>query len=296
MKAIRSLPTGLLLAVFVSAAGCATVAPPGDLLTARSAYDRASHGSAAQLAAADLLAAKETLAVAERSFAKNGDSLETRDMAYIATRRAQLAEAHARTVEATEQAKQTDAQLRLTETSNAQLTSAKLGRAKTQLAVQGQQLQNADQQLATERQRRYEADKRAAQAAADLAKFATVKQEPRGMVITLSGSILFATNKSDLLPSAQVKLNEVAEALSKQDSKSTMVVEGYTDSQGSASYNQDLSQRRARSVRDYLVSHGIASDRVTAQGFGLTRPIADNESPEGRANNRRVEIVVKPQG
>jgi outer membrane protein OmpA-like peptidoglycan-associated protein len=296
MKAIRSLPTGLLLAVFVSAAGCASVAPPSDLLTARSAYDRASHGPAASLAAADLHAARQTLAVAEQSFAKNGDSQETRDTAYIAARRAQIAEAHARTVQATEQTKQTNAQLRLTETSNAQVTSAKLGRAKTQLALQGKELQNADQQLATERQRRDEAEKRAAQAAADLAKFATVKQEPRGMVITLSGSILFATNKSDLLPSAQMKLNEVAAALSKQDSTSTMVVEGYTDSQGTATYNQDLSQRRARSVRDYLISRGIASDRVTAQGFGLTRPIADNESPEGRANNRRVEIVVRPQG
>ena len=296
MKAIRSLPTGLLLAVFVSAAGCASVAPPGDLLTARSAYDRASHGPAARLAAADLHAAGETLAVAEQSFKKNGDTQETRDTAYIAARRVQIAEAHARTVQATEQTKQTNAQLRLTETSNAQVTSAKLGRAKTQLALQGQQLQNADRQLDTERQRREEAEKRAAQAAADLAKFATVKQEPRGMVITLSGSILFATNKSDLLPSAQMKLNEVAAALNKQDPKSTIVVEGYTDSQGTANYNQDLSQRRARSVRDYLISRGIASSRVTAEGFGLTRPIADNESPEGRANNRRVEIVVTPQG
>jgi outer membrane protein OmpA-like peptidoglycan-associated protein len=296
MKTIRSLPTGLLLAVFVSAAGCATVAPPADLLTARSAYDRASHGPAASLAAADMHAAKETLAVAEQSFTKNGDTQETRDTAYIAARRAQIAEAHARTVQATEQTKQTNTQLRLTETSNAQVTSAKLGRAKTQLALQGQQLQNADRQLDTERQRREEADKRAAQAAADLAKFATVKQEPRGMVITLSGSVLFASNKSDLLPAARMRLNEVADALNRQDSKSTMVVEGYTDSQGTPGYNQDLSQRRARSVRDYLISRGIASGRVTAEGFGLNRPVADNESPEGRANNRRVEIVVKPQG
>jgi outer membrane protein OmpA-like peptidoglycan-associated protein len=162
--------------------------------------------------------------------------------------------------------------------------------------MQGQQLQNANGQLATERERRDEAEKRAAQAAADLAKFATVKQEPRGMVITLSGSILFASNKSDLLPEAQMKLNDVAEALNKQGSTSKMVVEGHTDSQGTAGYNQDLSQRRAQAVRDYLVSRGIAADRVTAQGFGLTRPIADNASAEGRANNRRVEIVVRPQG
>jgi outer membrane protein OmpA-like peptidoglycan-associated protein len=97
-----------------------------------------------------------------------------------------------------------------------------------------------------------------------------------------------------LLPSAQAKLNDVAAALTKQDTESKINVEGFTDSQGDASYNQELSQRRAQTVRDYLVSRGISSDRVTAQGFGLTRPVADNASPEGRANNRRVEIVVQP--
>jgi outer membrane protein OmpA-like peptidoglycan-associated protein len=96
------------------------------------------------------------------------------------------------------------------------------------------------------------------------------------------------------LPTAQAKLNDVAIALTKQDAESKIIIEGHTDSQGEPAYNQDLSQRRAQSVRDYLVSRGMAADRVTAQGFGLTRPIADNTSPEGRANNRRVEIVVQP--
>jgi outer membrane protein OmpA-like peptidoglycan-associated protein len=154
------------------------------------------------------------------------------------------------------------------------------------------QLQMQGQALANEEQRRQDAEKRATKAAADLAAFASVKQDPRGMVITLSGSILFVTNKSDLLPTAQVKLNQVAEALASQDSESKIVVDGYTDSQGAAAYNQDLSQRRAQSVRDYLVTRGIAPDRITAQGFGMNSPIADNATAEGRANNRRVEIVV----
>jgi outer membrane protein OmpA-like peptidoglycan-associated protein len=114
------------------------------------------------------------------------------------------------------------------------------------------------------------------------------------MVITLSGSVLFASAKSALLPAAQVKLNEVANALIKEDPLSKIVIEGHTDSQGTAAYNQDLSQQRAQAVRDYLVTRGIASDRITSQGFGLTRSIADNGSAEGRANNRRVEIVVQP--
>ncbi|MDB4936367.1 MAG: outer membrane protein, partial [Labilithrix sp.] len=134
----------------------------------------------------------------------------------------------------------------------------------------------------------------AAQAAADLAKFASVKQDPvRGMVITLNGSVLFETAKWQLIGTANSKLNEVADALTKQDKDSSMVVEGHTDSQGKDAMNQELSQKRAESVRAYLVSRGIAADRITAMGYGPTRPIADNTSPEGRANNRRVEIVVK---
>jgi outer membrane protein OmpA-like peptidoglycan-associated protein len=97
-----------------------------------------------------------------------------------------------------------------------------------------------------------------------------------------------------LLPGARVKLGEVADALSKQDPLSKIVVEGHTDSQGGVSYNQDLSQHRAQAVLDYLVSRGVSADRVSAQGFGSTRSVADNNSPEGRANNRRVEIVVQP--
>jgi len=180
------------------------------------------------------------------------------------------------------------------ETAQVQKTSKQLGVANQQIALQGQAMQNQNQQILTEQERRKEADARAAKAAADLAAFASVKQEARGMVITLSGSVLFASAKWDLLPGARVKLNEVADALSKQDPLSKIVVEGHTDSQGGVAFNQDLSQHRAQSVLDYLVSRGVASDRVSAQGFGFTRSVADNTSAEGRANNRRVEIVVQP--
>jgi outer membrane protein OmpA-like peptidoglycan-associated protein len=71
-------------------------------------------------------------------------------------------------------------------------------------------------------------------------------------------------------------------------------VEGYTDSQGGEGFNRELSQHRAEAVRTYLIAHGISADRVTAQGFGLANPVADNATPEGRADNRRVEIVVQP--
>lgn len=175
-------------------------------------------------------------------------------------------------------------------------------RSAAELAVANKQLGSKDQALMAqgaamlgEVSLRKDAEKRAAQASADLAKFASVKQETRGMVITLSGGVLFTSGKSELLPAAQVKLNDVAKALTEQDPESTMVVEGHTDSQGAAEFNQTLSRDRARSVRDYLVSRGIASDRITAEGFGPTRTIGDNATAEGRANNRRVEVVVKPK-
>jgi outer membrane protein OmpA-like peptidoglycan-associated protein len=125
------------------------------------------------------------------------------------------------------------------------------------------------------------------------ASIGAVKQEPRGMVITLSGSVLFASNKDALLPAAQERLGQVAEALKTQDDHK-IVVEGHTDSQGSAASNQGLSERRAQSVVSFLTSRGVPVDKIRAQGLGASRPVADNGSVEGRANNRRVEIVVQP--
>jgi outer membrane protein OmpA-like peptidoglycan-associated protein len=92
------------------------------------------------------------------------------------------------------------------------------------------------------------------------------------------------------------KLDEVAEALTKSNPESRIVVEGHTDSQGKSAFNEELSFRRAQSVRDYLANHGIANDRISAKGMGSSRPIATNGNPEGRANNRRVEIIVQPAG
>ncbi len=128
----------------------------------------------------------------------------------------------------------------------------------------------------------------------DLAAVAAVKEEARGMVITLSGSVLFASGKFALLNTAMTKLDQVAEALKAQDADKRMVVEGHTDSQGSDKVNQPLSLNRGNAVRDYLVTRGVASEKITAVGLGSTRPIVDNKSAENRANNRRVEIIISP--
>lgn len=292
MKSFSTI--GLLIAV-LGTAGCATVMPPQELVTAREVYGRASTGPAASLNPTDLHTAKLSLAEAESSFEKDGDSQVTRDLSYTAERKAATAESRARAMKVMGDKDQVVAGMHSGVAAQGKMTAAELARANQSLASKDQALQAQGAALQTEVQRRQEAEKRAAQAAADLAKFASVKQETRGMVITLNGSVLFASGKSELLPAAQARLTEVAKALNEQDPDAKMVVEGHTDSQGAAAFNQDLSQRRAQSVRDYLVARGIASDRITAEGFGPSRSIADNASAEGRANNRRVEIVVKPK-
>jgi outer membrane protein OmpA-like peptidoglycan-associated protein len=291
---MNMLPSALLL-VFLS--GCAATAPK-ELVDARIAQQRASEGVAAQLTPADLHTAKESMTLAEQSFAEDGDSLRTRDLSYTANVLFQTAESRARTLETERERDLAVAQMQSNIAASGQRATADLGRANLALLSAEQQhaaSQNQSaQELQAEKQRRIDAERRAAIAAADLARLGAVKNEPRGMVLTLSGAVLFASNKAELLPSAQVKLNQVADVLIKQDPDSKIVVEGFTDSQGTAPHNQDLSERRAKAVREYLVSRGIAADRVSSQGFGLARPVADNTSAEGRANNRRVEIVVTP--
>lgn len=299
---MRTRSFAILGLILGTLGACAASVPPRDLVNARTAYTRASNdGSTAQANPRDLDSAKKQLDIAEASFDEHGDTQDTRDEAYLALRKAEFAEVIARTSRSNAATDATVDAMHADEKKTVASTAAALNRSKTELASQDNVLASQEAALAAgkvalkdEKAKREEADKRAAQAMADLAKIASVKQEARGMVITLSGSVLFASAKSDLLPAAQVKLNDVANALIKEDPLSKIVVEGHTDSQGAAQYNQDLSQRRAQAVRDYLVSRGIAGDRVTSQGFGPSRSIAENNSAEGRANNRRVEIVVQP--
>lgn len=219
----------------------------------------------------------------------------TRDEAYIAQRKAEYAEVMARVEMFRQGVASSEAKADAAKAKDAAQTKAELEATKAALANQQAQTQMTAAQLEQEKKQREEAEKKAAQANADLARIAAVKTEDRGTVITLSGSVLFASNKYELLPAAQAKLNQVADALLQNDPDSTFTVEGHTDSQGKAALNQTLSENRARAVRDYLVSHGIAADRITSTGLGSNRPVADNTSAEGRANNRRVEIVISPK-
>jgi outer membrane protein OmpA-like peptidoglycan-associated protein len=283
----------LFCSAFTLLLACAHTAP-GELVNARTAYAHAEDGPSKKYTPAELHVARESLLKAEKSFKDDGDTVVVRDQAYIAQRKAELAGTLARTemlrLGISADGKET-AQLK---DKDAIRTKAELAATQDALTAQQAAGKSTEKELIAERERRAEAERRAALATADLARIASVKQDDRGTVITLSGSVLFASNKFALLPAAQAKLSQVADALLQGDPASTFVVEGHTDSQGKPAANQELSVNRANAVREYLVQHGIAGDRITAAGHGPDRPIADNKTAEDRANNRRVEIVVKP--
>jgi outer membrane protein OmpA-like peptidoglycan-associated protein len=277
----RTITSGALAVVLL---GCGTTLPPKELVDARTAYDHASKSNAVQLAPAQLDTAKQSLAKAEATFEEEGDDPITKDQAYVAQRKAEVAESEARREEAARLRAKTDKDFR-----ESQL-DAVAGMHKTKAELEQEKKARADAEM-----RSAEAEKKAAAAMASLQEIAKVKEESRGVVITLSGSVLFATGKSTLLPIAKQKIDEVGKALKDQGFKS-LLVEGHTDSQGSATKNDELSQARADSVRTQLISNGIPSDKIRAQGLGSSRPVADNNTAEGRANNRRVEIIVEPLG
>jgi len=120
-----------------------------------------------------------------------------------------------------------------------------------------------------------------------------VVREGDELLLRLPSGITFATNQSTIQPQFQTTLNDVAQTLS-QYPKTMIDVLGYTDSDGTESYNQALSERRAQSVASYLSTRGVASVRMATMGYGEMRPIASNETPEGKAQNRRVEIKIVP--
>lgn len=120
-----------------------------------------------------------------------------------------------------------------------------------------------------------------------------VEPAPQSEVITLSdaGNVLFDFDKSDLTPAAKSQLDTLMDKLRNADVVSIKVI-GHTDSKGSDAYNQALSERRASSVAAYLLSQGLAPNKLTSEGRGESEPVADNASDEGRAENRRVELHI----
>ena len=329
---IRRLPFLVASAALAAAAGC-VAAVPRELLDAQTEYETASRGPAGALAPVRLHEAEKALDRANREYAKHPRSKQVADLAYVAKRRVEIAESEARAEQARRYVASVEGEARarmlaqggswraqqdLAEAERLRQAQEDAERARAAQAQAEQRARDAEAQaaqreeadrLAREQQAReaeaqrqqqealtkaQEADRKAQEALERLEKIAQVREEPRGTVITLSGSLLFATGQSELLPQAQSRLTEVAEAL-KQSPDTQLRIEGHTDARGTETLNQDLSVRRAEAVRNFLENRGIDPERIAIVGYGSSRPIADNRTPDGRAMNRRVEIVLKPR-
>ena len=290
-RAIALIACALLFA-------CASAPPPKELVDARDAYRRAEAGAAAKMVPAELHVARESLDAAERSFGDAPTSWDAIDSAYIALRKAQRAEAlgnAAVAVKAKEgsdkEARRAQQDLLLTTDAKLRNTEGALAKERDSLAKERESLAKEREATASERAARLAAETKAKDAMDALAKSLAVRSEARGTVITLSGGVVFATGRATILVGAQAQLNQVADAL-KTQAEHHFSVEGHTDNQGSDRVNDGLSARRANAVRDYLIVRGVSAAAITATGFGSSKPVGDNHTAEGRAMNRRVEIIV----
>ena len=239
------------------------------LKEAQAAYDKAAQGPAAQYSPAELATAKKSLDQANASL-ETGDRELVDDKASLTLSKVALAESVAGTQQAVAQRDAALKELNIT---------------------RDQMLSKTQEELNRERQARTTAESQLAASRKELEQFAQVRDVARGTVITLSGGVLFESGKAELLPGSQDRLSRVAAFL--KNSPRPVVIEGYTDSRGSASANQSLSERRAQAVSDYLTSQGVPADRVRAVGKGASAPVASNASSNGRSQNRRVEIVLE---
>jgi outer membrane protein OmpA-like peptidoglycan-associated protein len=163
-------------------------------------------------------------------------------------------------------------------------------RANAQLEARNRQLANALNETDAARKDTIAARKQAADLQRQITEL-NAKPTERGLVVTL-GDLLFDTNKSELKSGASTNLGKLAAFLNKYPD-SSVLIEGHTDNTGSYEYNLDLSQRRADSVKSWLVGKGVSTTRLNTSGKGEGSPVAGNDSATGRQLNRRVEVIIE---
>ena len=262
--------------------GCASNQTTHQLADARKAYDQAEDSSARTRNPEELAEARRALERAERAHDENPGSDREATLAARAERKARLALRHADAnyypAETREEAR-LEREERRADLAKAEAEQAKIERERAR--------DRASTSSAADR-------KRAAAAMQNLTQVANVKEEARGVVITMSGSLLFPSGEEELSPIARRNLDQVADAIEAQPAATDVTVEGHTDNTGSDTQNMQLSTHRAQAVADHLIERGVPSDHVRVIGYGEKQPIASNETAEGRASNRRVEIVVNP--
>jgi outer membrane protein OmpA-like peptidoglycan-associated protein len=274
MKRHRKISTAILGGIAAIASACATTHPmPQELAEARRDYEYSATGEATEAAPAALHTAKKTLEKANEAFAVDPEDPHVRDLAYVAQRQAAVARAQAR--------------IHLAGSQVVKATDDANGAQATALASTQEELRKTKEQLA-----QAENDRKMALETIQHIKGGKVKSDARGTIITLSGNVLFETGKATLLPAARSTLGDLAKALVKMQAES-LVIEGFTDNTGTDKRNAAVSQARAEAVLGYFASQGISAEKMKAVGRGNTNPIAKNTTAEGRATNRRVEIVVQ---
>jgi outer membrane protein OmpA-like peptidoglycan-associated protein len=280
-----------MLASSVLMLGCSsTPKTNSELEQARSDYISAqTNPTVTANAPMELKQASDALNIANRAWEDRESSDKVSQLAYIAKQKVaisqQVAQQKVAEIEVAEAAKQRD-QARLDQ------RTAEADSAKHAANVAEFQTKIAQGDAAEAQRRAQDAQARAAQLEAALSDLAAKKTD-RGLVVTL-GDVFFGTNKSELKPDGYRNVQKLADVL-KQNPQRTVLIEGYTDSSGSASHNQDLSERRADSVRSALVRMGVAPDRIKTQGYGEEKPVASNDTAANRQLNRRVEVVLSDE-
>jgi len=271
----------ILVGVAVSLfAACATAPQPSEQVEQARAEvaNLAAQPLAQQAAATDLDAARRDLQRAEVAQQQHDAPAVVDHLGYLALRHAQAGEARVGEALARQQVARANEERnrillanRTREAQNAQLQAQN---AQTQADIAKSQALDAQAQLAATQQQ-----------LADL----QAKKTDRGLVVTL-GDVLFDTGQASLKPGADLVLGRLANFLM-NNPQTKIIIEGHTDSRGSDEYNEQLSERRARSVASALVSRGVTNDSFTTVGRGKDFPVASNDTPEGRQQNRRVEII-----
>jgi outer membrane protein OmpA-like peptidoglycan-associated protein len=263
--------TGLSLALVI--AGCASVPQPNAALeSARVAVQAAeADPNVTKYAALDLDAAKKQLAIADAAAMQHEDGAIAQP-AYLAAQTARLAQARA-----------------TAKADDARVAAGQAERDKIQLAARTRDVASAN--LATDAAvgQRDQATEKSARLQAEIDQLKATPT-PRGLVLTL-GDVLFDTGKAQLNPGSARKLDQLARFLTDQPERRVQI-DGFTDSIGTDSYNQDLSQRRADAVKSALIERGINPSRIESQGYGKGFPVANNADSGGRQLNRRVEVVI----
>jgi len=284
-------------AVFL--AGCSTVpTTTATLDQARADYVAASNNpQVASYAPLEFRQASEALDRANRA-AADRESLDTIDrLAYVAKQRVataqEVARAKAAEKEIADAGRQRDRMQLEARTAEAERARREAANANAQVAVAQQQAQDAQAQAAAAQQQAAQLAERSAHLEAILVELHAQKTD-RGMVVTI-GDVLFATDRAELTPNGVANVRKLAEVMM-QNPDRTVLVEGFTDSTGSAAHNQDLSVRRAQAVAQALTSLGVPRERVAMRGYGEAFPVASNDNAANRQLNRRVEIVLSNEG